>query len=148
MTKGIGMRGIRRFKGMVMAATVAGCLLCLHAPIAFAQDVVLDTALIPKKPKAGPPDVKAQPTVWPRLDPGAVLCRTEDDLLRLAANRSGGAGGGPADCRIISQPTGISILKRQGPGRVMVQVSGRQDTGWTDAWLPEKAPAATRASGR
>ena len=46
------------------------------------------------------------------------------------------------DCRIISQPTGIQILSRQGPGRTQVKLSTPGDvTGWTDVWLPDKAPA-------
>jgi hypothetical protein len=98
--------------------------------------------LLIKKPKPGPPDVKPQPLAWPRLDPGAALCRTEGDLARLVANRTGGDGGGPADCRIIKVPTAVSILGRQGLGRTEVQVTGAADaTGWTDVWLPERAPS-------
>lgn len=102
--------------------------------------------LLLKKPKAGPPDVRAQPLAWPRLDRGSVLCRTEGDLARLAANRSGEAGGGPADCRIVTAATPVTILQRQGPGRTEVQVSAPGgSTGWTDVWLPDKAPANARA---
>jgi len=107
---------------------------------ASAQEIYLNApGLLPKKPPPGAPDVKAPPSVWPRLDPGAVLCRTEADLDRIAANRSGGPGGGPADCRIIRERTGITILQRRG-GRSQVQIAG-QPPGWTDVWLPEKPPA-------
>jgi hypothetical protein len=47
--------------------------------------------LLPKKPPPGLPEVKAQPLAWPRLDPGAVLCRSEADLDRLADRRRGEA---------------------------------------------------------
>jgi hypothetical protein len=96
--------------------------------------------LLIKKPKPGPPDVKTAAPTWPRLDPGAVLCRTEDDLARLAANRSGGPGGGAADCRIIREPLGVTVIQRRGPGLTQVQATRDGALGWTDVWLPEKAP--------
>ena len=114
-------------------------------PAASAQHVMFNApGLTGKKEAPRPPPPRAQPTVWPRLDPGAVLCRTEDDLDRHAANmtaRVSGGDGRAADCRIIPQPTGIQILSRQGLGRTQVKLSTPGDvTGWTDAWLPDKAP--------
>lgn len=123
------------------------CLACL-LPVAGARaQISLDApGLLVKKPKPGAPVVQVPPQIWPRLDPGAVLCRTEGDLERLVANRTGEPGGGPADCRLISQPTGIQILHREGPGRTEVQVTkGRGEkigqTGWTDSWLPPRPPS-------
>lgn len=120
--------------------------LVLMPATGFAQtapNVLLDApSLIIKKPPPAVPDVKTQALPWPRLDPGSVLCRSEADLERLAANRSGDPGGGAADCRIMRAPVGISIVQRKGPGRTLVQVSGGDGaSGWTDVWLPEKAPA-------
>ncbi len=124
--------------GLVAAATVA------VVPPASAQHVILDAPGLTGEKKAPPPLLRAQPTVWPRLDPGAVLCRTEDDLDRHAANMTAQVSGGDtraADCRIIALPTGIQILSRQGLGRTEVKLNGPgNETGWTDAWLPEKAP--------
>jgi hypothetical protein len=132
---------------------IAGALVlsCLAAGPGFAQQappdpdshVRLDApGLLPKKPRAGLPDVKAQPLVWPRLDRGAVICRSESDLSRLAARRRGESVDGPVDCQIIRAMTGVSILQRQGPGMTEVQTndSSAGGTGWTDAWLPDKAP--------
>jgi hypothetical protein len=115
---------------------------------ASAQNVILDApALMKQKAKPGLPDVRVPAAAWPRLDPGAVLCRSEDDLARLAANRTGAGGGGPADCRIINVPTAIQIVARRGPGRTEVQVTGgTSQVGWTDAWLPDKAPASARSA--
>ncbi len=114
-------------------------------PAASAQHVILDAPGVTNDKKAPAPPPRAQPTVWPRLDPGAVLCRTEDDLDRHAANmtaRVSGNGTQAADCRIISLPTGIHILSRQGLGRTEVKLSVPGNvTGWTDAWLPERVPA-------
>jgi hypothetical protein len=110
---------------------------------ARAQNVILDApALVPQKKKQGLPEIRTTAAPWPRLDPGAVFCRTEDDLVRLAANRSGTGGGGTVDCRIVNTPIPIEIVERRGPGRTEVQVKGQPDTvGWTDAWLPEKSPS-------
>ena len=55
--------------------------------------------------------------------------------------RVSGVGTIAADCRIIGQPTGIQILGRQGLGRTEVRLNTPDGaTGWTDAWLPDKAP--------
>ncbi len=125
--------------------TLLAAMLAVPFAPALAQNsnVIIDApGLFPTKPKTPKAEVRAVPTPWPRLDPGAVLCRSEADLARLAANRSGGPGGGVADCRIINSPTGIQIVQRLG-GRTQVQVTNTNQTGWTDAWLPEKSPAAT-----
>ena len=114
------------------------------APIAAAQ-ISLDAPgiLVPKKAPP-PPAPRAPPTVWPRLNPGAVLCRTEDDLARHASNMTARVSGGssvPADCRIIASPVGIQILNRQGPGSTQVKLTGPVNvTGWTDVWLPDRPP--------
>jgi hypothetical protein len=126
---------------MLLTGALLGVLV-LTTP-AYSQssdsDVSIDAgALAIRKPKPGAPDVKAQPLVWPRLDPGAVLCRTEADLEKLAARRSGEAVNGSIDCQIIRAATAIAIVQRKGPGRVEVKAS--DVSGWTDAWLPDKAP--------
>jgi len=116
------------------------------------SDITFDPgALGIKKAKPGLPDVRAQPLAWPRLDPGAVLCRTEADLEKLAARRAGQAVEGAVDCQIIRAPTAISIVQREGPGRVEVQISGAKagsSSGWTDAWLPDKAPSGATSASR
>jgi hypothetical protein len=117
---------------------------CAVAPFAFAQHVIFDAPGFMQKKQSAPPPVRAAPTVWPRLDPGAVLCRTADDLERHAYNMTARVNGGSttaADCRIIPQPTGIEIVSRQGLGRTEVKLNGGDNAvGWTDAWLPDKAP--------
>ena len=117
----------------------------LHAAVALAEppsNVIFgNPGLLEKKAKPRAPDVAALAVVWPRLDPGAIVCRTDADLARLAANRTGGAGGGAAECQLIRTPTGITIIQRAGLGRTQVRLSGADGSvGWTDAWLPERAP--------
>jgi hypothetical protein len=100
--------------------------------------------LLIKKPKPGPPDVRAQPLPWPRLDAGAVLCRSEGDLLRLADRRRGDVVDGPVDCQVLRAATPITIVQHKGPGRTEVQTADPKagGSGWTDAFLPSKAPTA------
>jgi hypothetical protein len=122
---------------------VVPVLACLAQPAA--AQVILDApGLLGQKKAPPPPAPRAPPTVWPRLDPGAVFCRTEYDLDRHAENMTARIGGGTTqstDCRLIARPIGIQILSRQGPGRTQVKLSSPGDeTGWTDVWLPEKAP--------
>jgi len=133
---------------------LAACLASV-AGIAAAQtpdsNISFESGLLPKKgPKPGLPDVKPQPQAWPRLDPGAVLCRTEDDLDRLAARRRGEPVTGPVDCQLVRDPTAISILQRKGPGKTEVAITDKKvgGSGWTDVWLPEKGPAGARSAAR
>ncbi len=92
-------------------------------------------------PKFDRSTVKPRGDVWPRLDPGAVLCKTEDDLQRLAASRRGEPGPRP-NCTLIQTATPIGIVKRSGAGRTEVSLTDQNGTdGWTDAWLPEHASA-------
>jgi hypothetical protein len=131
--------------GIVTAlALAAGPALAQNRPASPPSDsnINLGGMLAPKPPKATMPDVPAPPSAWPRLDRGAVLCRTEDDLQRRAAAMRGEQTGG-FDCRPILQPTAIQILHRAGPGRTEVEVTGRSETGWTDAWLPATPPPGT-----
>ncbi len=108
------------------------------------SNVSFQSGLLMKKPKPGAPDVKAQPLAWPRLDAGAVLCRSEDDLSRLARRRSGQAVDGPVECQVVRVPTPITIVQRKTPGQTEVKPTTGQPwtDGWTDAWLPDKAPVA------
>ncbi|MBS0643546.1 MAG: hypothetical protein JSS43_27100 [Proteobacteria bacterium] len=140
-------------------APIAACLAGLSlASAAQAQTAPLDdggklsfqSGLLMRKAKPTAPDVPAPPQAWPRLEAGAIVCRTESDLDRLAARHNGESAGGPVDCQVLRDVTAITILQRRGPAKQEVQfTSGKVGTvGWTNAWLPEKAPAATRTSTR
>ncbi|HEY4040445.1 MAG TPA: hypothetical protein VGM32_01220 [Rhodopila sp.] len=115
------------------------------------SNVKLDApGLLVKKPVSGLPDIKAQPQAWPRLDAGSVLCRTEDDLIRLGQRRAGDAVEGPVDCQVVRVPTAITILQRKGPGRTEVKPGDSEPmaSGWTDAWLPSKVPSGPTSASR
>jgi hypothetical protein len=119
-----------------MIASTAGAQPADDSNISFQSSLRL------KKPKQGMPDVKAQPQAWPRLDAGSVLCRSESDLSRLSARRSGQVVSGSVDCQVMRGATPITIVQRKGPGRTEVTTTDPASggAGWTDAWLPEKAP--------
>ena len=122
--------------------------LALAAPTAWAQNVYLDApGLLPKKPPPRP-TAPAAPLAWPRLDPGATLCDSEGGLDGLAAYRARGDRATPAGCHRIAFPTAIEIIRREGPGRTQVRLSGSPtgETGWTDAWLPNKAPTSATSA--
>jgi len=123
--------------GLMMAALLVG-------PVS--AQIILDApGFTAKKPEARLPDVKASPLAWPRLDPGAVMCRSESDLDRLVARRLGQESG-PADCRLVNVPTAVTIVQRRGPGRTQVRLTDAPTVMvWTDVWLPEKAPASRQA---
>lgn len=82
--------------------------------------------------------VPARSDVWPRLDPGATICKTQADLLRLAAIRRGVQGERP-NCQFIQSPTAVSIVRRAGPGQTEVSLTNQNGLdGWTDAYLPDR----------
>jgi len=129
---------------------IAGLGLVLVATFTWAQpspdsNVKFDApGLMNRKPRPGPPEVRAQPEAWPRLDAGAVLCRTEDDLDRLSARRRGDPVAGPIACQILHGPTPIAIVQRKALARTEVKTIDPQagGLGWTDAWLPQKSSAS------
>lgn len=77
----------------------------------------------------------------PRLEPGALLCPTEEALqqyqamvLARAEGRDAPAGRG---CRLVQRSTIVTVLERRS-GRVRVKLPppATPDSGWTDAALP------------
>ena len=132
---------------------VAGFALLTPSVITLAQDsnILLNApGLIPKKPSAGLPDVKPHPLAWPRLDPGAVICRSENDLSRLAARRRGEPVEGSVDCQVIRAATPISVIQRKGPGMTQISTTdpAAGGAGWTDAWLPDRSPVRATSATR
>ena len=95
-----------------------------------------------KLPPAAPSPVASVPEPWPRLEAGAVLCKTRDDLVRYQKRGvAGSAAGAAPDCRIIGARAGVRVLVRDDPSHTQVALTDApQQTGWTDVWLPSKAP--------
>lgn len=103
-----------------------------------------------------PPPPAVIPEPWPRLDIGAVLCKSRDDLVRYQTQAMAGSGGEapqrPADCLIIQKRTAIKILDRDGPSRShVISTDTLKQTGWTNAYLPSTPPpgvTTTTTAGR
>jgi hypothetical protein len=116
-------------------------ILCLTVSGQASAQVIWDMPnVVMQKPKFDVPTMRLHADAWPRLDPGAVLCKTEADLARLAAIRRGEQVDRP-NCQFIRNPTPILIQHRAGPGRTQVALPEQTGVdGWTDAWLPERAP--------
>jgi hypothetical protein len=82
--------------------------------------------------------------VWPRLDPGAVFCQTQDDLARYQTKLAGGETAQstkPLNCRMIITTTAIKILEREALARTKVALSNdANQVGWTNNYLPTTRP--------
>lgn len=76
-----------------------------------------------------------------RLEAGALLCRTEEDLqghqAAVAARLDGHPTQEPGGCHRLSAVTAVSIVERHGPARTEVRLPDPAETvGWTDAVVP------------
>ena len=100
-----------------------------------------EQAKVPAQPEAplNVPVAAKPPRV--RLDAGALLCRTEDDLqghqAAVAARLDGHPTQEPGGCHRLSAVTAVSVVERHGPARTEVRLPGPAETvGWTDAVVP------------
>ena len=65
---------------------------------------------------------------------------TADGLARAEAlGQDGGFHPLPPGCRLVGQATKVTVLDRVPPGAAKISVDATRETGWTDAWLPDKA---------
>jgi hypothetical protein len=97
-----------------------------------------------EKPNVPPPIPSLPPSrgiAGPRLEAGAVLCRTQEDLQHRAEVGQRISDGVPdageplAGCRILSQARGVEILTRVGLASSQVRLKPSGEVGWTDAYL-------------
>ena len=96
-------------------------------------------------PPSVPPKVSTLAPVrgisGPRLEPGAVLCNTEQDLQhRGEVNRRIADGipdpGDPlSGCRLLNQERGVEVVSRVAMGRLQVKLKPTGEVGWTDAFV-------------
>jgi hypothetical protein len=78
-----------------------------------------------------------------RLEPGAVLCHTAEDLqARLVSltRQNAGEEGSPvtAGCVMVSVRIPVEVLERHGPLTKVKTLGRSEEIGWTDAWLPDR----------
>ena len=94
-----------------------------------------------------PPEMPNVPEIWPRLEDGALICKSRDDLVRYQTQITNGANDATAgqapDCHTIRKRTGIQILARDGPSRTQIVTTDEsKETGWTNSYLPSTPPAS------
>lgn len=139
----------------VLALVSLAC--CLRSPPTWAQSVDgSDTQSPPSLGTAGrmrhrnaaaasssqQSSIPAVREIWPRLDFGAVLCQSREDLIARAhaiLDPTTGQRLLPTGCRPILAAVPVTVVDRVPPGSTEVRLASGE-TGWTDAWLPEKEP--------
>jgi hypothetical protein len=110
-----------------------------------------DQQQTPQKSKA-PTPLPALPEIWPRLEGGALICKSRDDLVRYQAQIANAASaattaGQASDCHTVSKQTGIQILDHDGPSRTQIVTTDEsKETGWTNSYLPSTPPPSVAKS--
>jgi hypothetical protein len=87
------------------------------------------------------------PEIWPRLEEGALICRSRDDLVRYQTQITNGSiAATPAqapDCHTIRKQTGMQILAHDGPSRAQIVTTDESKaTWWTNSYLPSTPPSS------
>ena len=127
----------------VLAAVAVACALA-SADAALAQRRQRDDTE-DKLPPSVPPAVSTLPPTrgisGPRLEPGAVLCRSETDLEhRAEVNRRRvdnvpDAGNPLENCHLLNRTSGVEVVDKHGLGRTEVKVKPSGELAWTDAYV-------------
>ena len=97
-------------------------------------------------PAQDAPQLKRDPAQ--RLDAGAVVCRTEADLLQhqavILARLNGGNAEEAASCWLVRAMTAVAVVERHGPASTEIRLPGPpEQVGWTDAAVHD-GPAGTQ----
>ena len=106
----------------------------------------------PQPQQSPAPPEPVVPEIWPRLEDGAVICKSRDDLVRyqtqIANSASATTAGQAPACHTIRKQTGIQILDHDGPSRTQIVTTDEsKETGWTNSYLPSTPPPSV-AKGR
>jgi hypothetical protein len=130
-----------RFLRLLGCLVVLGCLGTVAAEAQSPARTPVGRGLSVPAPLPDP--VTTSGNIGMRLEPGAVLCRTSEELqLRQAAMVAKGPDDPatlPAGCYLVGSRTPVEVLARRGSGRTQVKTLGRaSETGWTDAYLPQR----------
>jgi hypothetical protein len=106
----------------------------------------------PSPEQAPQPTIKPTvPTVTPepgpRLEIGAILCKSRDDLVgyqtKIIASAGAAAPGRAPDCHIIEKQIAVQIVDRDGPSRTQVlSTDSSKLSGWTNSYLRDTPPSS------
>jgi hypothetical protein len=99
----------------------------------------------PQKRSPTPTPLPPVPEIWPRLEDGALICKSRDALARyqtqIANIASATTAGQAADCHTIRKQMGIQILDHDGSSRTQIVTTDEsKETGWTNSYLPSTPP--------
>jgi hypothetical protein len=97
------------------------------------------------KKSQAPTPLPVVPEIWPRLEDGALICKSRDDLVsyqtQIANSASVPTAGPVAGCHTIRKQTGIQVLDHDGPSRTQIVTTDEsKETGWTNSYLPSTPP--------
>jgi hypothetical protein len=143
---GLGWRRLAMALLLLLGATASA-----HAQMPGHTHTQKDQQQTPQKTPT--PDMPAVPEIWPRLEDGALICKSREDLVRYQTQIASGAAdataGQAADCHTIRKRTGIQILARDGPSRTQIVTTDEsKETGWTNSYLPSTPPpSVAKGSG-
>lgn len=103
------------------------------------------------QPMVKPKEPEAVPEPWPRLEAGALFCKSRDDLVKYQTKIADGANAATAeqslDCHKLRKQTGIQILDHDGPSRTQVVTTEKsKETGWTNTYLPATPPQSAKST--
>jgi hypothetical protein len=92
------------------------------------------------------------PEIWPRLEEGALICKSRDELVRYQTQIANGSSattpGQAPDCHTIRKQTGIQILAHDGPSRTQIVTTDEsKETWWTNSYLPSTPPPSIAKGG-
>ena len=130
---------------MMVAMLALACALAVpDGTLAQRRSTARDEADDKLPPSVAPPVSTLAPTrgiSGPRLQPGAVICRSELDLQhRAEVNRRRidnvpDPGNPLENCRTMTQERGVEVVEKHGLGRTLVKVKPTGEEGWTDTFL-------------
>jgi hypothetical protein len=118
--------------GLVMALLLLlGAMASAHAQIGGGHSRRQnDQQQSPQRPPA--PTTPFLPEIWPRLEEGALICKSRDDLVRYQTQIANGSSATTPDCHTIRKQTGIQILAHDGPSRTQIVTTDEsKETWWT-----------------
>src|SRR5271167_1926712 len=134
------------WRGLAMALLLLlGAMASAHAQIGGGHGRRQKNQQQSPQQSPAPTAPAAVPEIWPRLEDGALICKSRDDLVRYQtqiANAANATTAGQApDCHAIRKQTGIQILDHDGPSRTqIVTMDESKETGWTNSYLPSTPP--------
>jgi hypothetical protein len=141
----------RLWRMLAMTLLLLGAVASAHAQIGRGhggrQKDQQETPQRTPQQSPAPTPPPAVPEPWPRLDAGALLCKSRDALVRYQTQVADGASAATArktsDCRAIEKQIGIQILDSDGPSRTQIVTTDEsKQTGWTNTYLPSTPPPA------